>query len=190
VELARRIAPRNKDLEALQQRVDVDGIRVARLGERRKALAVELNDALGDWTDLAGACSAAQRVARAATQHETDGRLIAQDAAYVVRTGLRIRPGADDMEAKEKVFDRLAQMRFTVEGRSPRGLYLLTCHEAKGREFDMVILPYVSDEIFPDDDQEQRQLLYVALTRARRRIIVRSARGRLPSHCAAMNLAL
>jgi superfamily I DNA/RNA helicase len=190
IELAKRIAPRCEDLVALEQRIDIDGIRIARLGERRKVLAMRLNEALDDWTDLAGACLAAQRVSRIATEHESDGRLIAQDAAYVVRTALRVRPGAGDQEAKEKIFGRLAQMRFAAEGRAPRGPYLLTCHEAKGREFDMVILPYVSDQIFPDDDEEQRQLLYVALTRARRRILIRTARGRLPHHCAAMNLAL
>ena len=54
----------------------------------------------------------------------------------------------------------------------------------------MVILPYVSDQIFPDDDEEQRQLLYVALTRARQRILIRTAAGKLPKHCEAMGLAL
>lgn len=190
MELARRIAPRNEDLEALGKKIDVDGIRTAGLRVRRRALATELNEAAGLWTDLAGACVAAQRVARIAKEHEKDERLIAQDAAYVVRTGLRVRPGVDDQEAKERVIGRLSQMRFTTEGREPRGLYLLTCHEAKGREFDMVILPYVSDEIFPDDDEEQRQLLYVALTRARQRILVRTARGKLPKHCEDMGLAL
>jgi superfamily I DNA/RNA helicase len=188
IELARRIAPRNEDLEVLEKRIDVDGIRTAGLRERRKALATELNEAAEHWIDLAGACVAAQRVARIATDHEQDQRLIAQDAAHVVRTGLRVRPGVDDREAKERVFSRLSQMRFATEGRQPRGLYLLTCHEAKGREFDMIILPYVSDEIFPDDDEEQRQLLYVALTRARQRILIRTARGKLPKHCAAMGL--
>lgn len=125
-----------------------------------------------------------------AIAHEEDERLIAQDAAYVVRTGLRVPPSVEDQGAKERVFSRLSQMRFTTEGRQPRGLYLLTCHEAKGREFDMVILPYVSDQIFPDDDEEQRQLLYVALTRARQRILIRTAAGKLPKHCEAMGLAL
>jgi superfamily I DNA/RNA helicase len=190
MELARRIAPRNADLEALEKRIDVDGIREAGLRARRKTLATELNEAAGHWTDLAGACAAAQRVARTAINHEEDERLVAQDAAYVVRTGLRVPPGLDDLGAKERVINRLSQMRFTTEGRQPRGLYLLTCHEAKGREFDMVILPYVSDQIFPDDDEEQRQLLYVALTRARQRILIRTAAGKLPKHCEAMGLAL
>lgn len=190
MELARRIAPRNRDLEVLETKIDVDGIRIAGLRSRRRALASSLNEALKLWTDLAGACTAAQCVARIAIGHEPDQRLVAQDAAYVVRVGLQVRPGVDDQDAKERVFNRLAQMRFTTEGRQPRGLYLLTCHEAKGREFDMVILPYVSDAIFPDDEEEQRQLLYVALTRARQRILIRTAQGKLPKHCEAMNLAL
>jgi superfamily I DNA/RNA helicase len=190
MEVARRIAPRNGDLEALEKRTDVGGIRSTGLRARRKTLATELNEAMAAWSDLAGACIAAQEVARIAVAHEQDGRLVARDASHVVRTGLRVRAGADDQETKEKVLNRLAQMRFTTEGREPRGLYLLTCHEAKGREFDMVILPYVSDQIFPDEDAEQRQLLYVALTRARQRILIRTAQGRLPKPCEAMGLAL
>jgi superfamily I DNA/RNA helicase len=190
MELARRVAPRNEDLQTLQQRIDVDGIRFAGLRSRRKTLAIELNAARELWSDLAGACAAAQRVAQIALAHEPDKRLIAQDVAYVVRIALRVVPGSSDSQTREKILNRLAQMRFTTEGRAPRGLYLLTCHEAKGREFDMVILPYVSEGIFPDDDKEQRQLLYVALTRARQRILVRTARGELPGHCAAMNLAI
>src|SRR5262249_50470599 len=134
MELARRVAPRNEDLAALEKRIDVDGIRAAGLQARRKTLATEINEAAEQWTDLAGACAAAQRVARIAIDHEEDERLVAQDAAYVVRTGLRVRPGVDDQEAKERVLNRLSQMRFTTEGRQPQGLYLLTCHEAKGRE--------------------------------------------------------
>lgn len=190
MEVTRRIAPRNEDLKVLEEKIDVEGIRTAGLRARRKGLAAELNEALELWTDLAGACAAAQRVARIALGHEEQERLIAQDAAYVVRTGLRVLPGLSDQDAKEKVFNQLAQMRFTTEGREPRGLYLLTCHEAKGREFDMVVLPYVSDEIFPDHDEEQRQLLYVALTRARQRLLIRTARGKLPQHCASMGLTV
>ena len=190
IELGRRITPRNEDLAVLEKRIDSEGIRTAGLRTRRKTLATELNEALEIWTDLAGACRAAQRVAKIVTEHEEDERLVALDAAHIVRVGLRVRPSISDQEAKEKILSRLTQMRFTTEGREPRGLYLLTCHEAKGREFDMVVLPYVSDDIFPDNDEEQRQLLYVALTRARRRLLVRIAGGKLPKHCEAMNLAL
>jgi superfamily I DNA/RNA helicase len=92
--------------------------------------------------------------------------------------------------ARETVLNRLAQLRFTAEARTPRGLYLLTCHEAKGKEFDMVILPYVSGTIFNDADQESRQVLYVSLSRARHRLLVRVAEGDIPAHCLAMGLVL
>lgn len=157
LEVARQVAPRNEDLEALSQRIDVDGIRVSRLGDRRRRLGEELNGTLNEWTDLAGASEAARTVARIAARHEEE-KLVAGDAAYVVRTALRVRRGLDDAEARERIVSRLAQLRFTTESRNPRGLYLMTCHEAKGKEFDMVILPYVSHRIF-SEDEEDRQLL-------------------------------
>lgn len=188
MEVALRIAPRNEDLQTLSQRIDVGGIRLSRLGDRRRDLGQQLNDTLGMWTNLAGASAAARTVAQIAVRHEAD-KLVAGDAAYVVRTALRARHGLDDVEAREKIVGRLAQLRFTAEARHPRGLFLLTCHEAKGKEFDMVILPYVSDKIFSDDDVEDRQLLYVALTRARHRLVVRVADGEAPKHCKAMGLS-
>jgi Superfamily I DNA and RNA helicases len=54
------------------------------------------------------------------------------------------------------------------------GLTICTVHQSKGREFDHVIVPWLSAD-FPeqyvsiDDD---RRLLYVALTRARRRVTI------------------
>ena len=186
MDVAKRVAPRNEDLIQLGQRVDTDGIRLDRLGNRRRNLGTALNEALAAWTDLPGACEAARTVARIAAAHEDD-RLVAGDAAYVVRTALRARPGLDDAEAKERIVGRVAQLRFTTEARSPRGLYLLTCHEAKGKEFDMVVLPYLSREIFPDEE-ESRQLLYVALTRARHKLMVRVAKGHTPEFGKSMGL--
>lgn len=187
LQVALRVAPRNEDLGALSERIDVDGVRVDRLGERRRALGKELNNALPSWTDLAGACASARAVARIAARHESE-KLVASDAAYVVRTGLRALGELGDAAAKDKILSRLARLRFKTEARNPRGLYLMTCHEAKGKEFDMVILPYVSSGIFNDVDEEGRQILYVALTRARHRLVVRVATGAAPEHCKAMGL--
>jgi superfamily I DNA/RNA helicase len=181
-----RVAPQNDDLLELNKRIDVEGIRVSRLGERRRNLGTALNEALPLWTDLAGASEAARTVAQVAARHEED-KLVAGDAAYVVRTALRARSGISDAEAKERIVGRIAQLRFTTEARYPRGLYVMTCHEAKGKEFDMVILPYVSAQIFPDDE-EARQLLYVSLTRARHKLLVRVAQGRAPEYAQAMGL--
>jgi hypothetical protein len=60
-------------------------------------------------------------------------------------------------------------------------------HEGKGKEFDFVILPFLSTENF-GDDQESRQLLYVSLSRARKRILVRVASGEVPSICERIGL--
>ncbi len=100
-----------------------------------------------------------------------------------------MRNGLDDIAAREAILNRLAQLRFTAEAREPRGLYLLTCHEAKGKEFDMVILPYVSATIFNDSDTESKHVLYVSLTRTKHRLLVRVAQGDVPASCQAMGLA-
>jgi DNA helicase-2/ATP-dependent DNA helicase PcrA len=64
--------------------------------------------------------------------------------------------------------------RFSVE-RDGRGVNLLTYHRAKGLEFDAVFLPRLVDGDLPfrsgrakADPQEERRLLYVGITRARR----------------------
>jgi superfamily I DNA/RNA helicase len=68
-------------------------------------------------------------------------------------------------------------------------LYLGTYHSAKGLEFDTVILPFMSDEQFPDPaqvtdfgpieaDANDGRLLYVGVTRAKSGLII-TYRGRL-----------
>ncbi|HEX5937985.1 MAG TPA: HRDC domain-containing protein, partial [Actinomycetota bacterium] len=64
--------------------------------------------------------------------------------------------------------------RFSAEARG-RGVNLLTYHRAKGLEFDAVFLPRLIDGELPfrsgrakADPQEERRLLYVGITRARR----------------------
>jgi superfamily I DNA/RNA helicase len=47
----------------------------------------------------------------------------------------------------------------------------MTVHQAKGKEFDSVVVAVVNEEAFPDN-LEGRRLLYVALTRGRRQLVV------------------
>ena len=71
--------------------------------------------------------------------------------------------------------------------RSPSaGLYILTIHQSKGREFDHVIIPWLSGAGEPSkpsggrrprsrfnfDRLEDRKLLYVAITRAKRHVSI------------------
>ena len=78
-------------------------------------------------------------------------------------------------------------MRFASTPTPRRGIYLLTCHEGKGKEFDFVVLPYVADDNF-EDNEESRQLLYVSLSRAKRWILVRVASGKVPPICRRLGL--
>ena len=66
--------------------------------------------------------------------------------------------------------------RFAPE-RSGRGVNLLTFHRAKGLEFDAVFLPRLLDKELPfysqraaADPDEERRLLYVGITRARKHL--------------------
>jgi len=66
-------------------------------------------------------------------------------------------------------------------------VHLLTCHSAKGLEFNYVYLTGLEEGLFPyldEDDpyadiEEERRLCYVAMTRARKRLILSGAASRL-----------
>ena len=80
------------------------------------------------------------------------------------------RAGGGDVAA----FGAELAERFSTE-HSGRGVNLLTYHRAKGLEFDAVFLPRLLDGELPfrsgrakADPEEERRLLYVGITRARR----------------------
>jgi hypothetical protein len=49
--------------------------------------------------------------------------------------------------------------------RVDRGLFVMTAHQAKGKEFDVVVLGDGMERFWPDDE-DHRRLFYVAITRA------------------------
>jgi len=71
------------------------------------------------------------------------------------------------------------ERRFGDRGESRRGVHLLTLHGAKGLEFEAVFVPRVEEKELPTrlakspaEIDEERRLLYVGLTRAKRHLFV------------------
>lgn len=185
LELATVFAPRHKHLD-FASRVGPDGIDPARLHEPRRALAEGITALARRCDTMAGAFRAVHDLARLVCESQ-DVRVIDWDSLYVIRRVLQAQPHLSDSEATDRAHARIRQARFSAAPTPRRGIYLLTCHEGKGKEFDFVVLPYVSDDNF-EDDEESRQLLYVSLSRARRWILVRLATGKVPPICQRLGL--
>ena len=72
------------------------------------------------------------------------------------------------------------------DGEIKEAVTLMTIHAAKGLEFDVVFLVGLEEGLFPHeghgeeerDEEEERRLFYVAMTRARNRLILTLARVR------------
>jgi DNA helicase-2/ATP-dependent DNA helicase PcrA len=69
--------------------------------------------------------------------------------------------------------------RFDPGGEGARGVHLLTYHRAKGLEFEAVFLPRLEEKELPSrmartpvEEAEERRLLYVGITRAKRRLAI------------------
>ena len=77
--------------------------------------------------------------------------------------------------------------RFDPGGDGARGVHLLTYHRAKGLEFEAVFLPRLEDKELPsrlartpEEQAEERRLLYVGITRAKRRLAITWSRRPSP----------
>jgi DNA helicase II / ATP-dependent DNA helicase PcrA len=75
----------------------------------------------------------------------------------------------------------------TKRGGDKKGVTLMTVHAAKGLEFDTVFVTGMEEGLFPHenlsegedrDEEEERRLFYVAITRAKERLFLTFARVR------------
>ena len=94
---------------------------------------------------------------------------------------------ADEVEGDGPEFAGELRRRFSSGGPDARGFNLLTYHRAKGLEFDAIFLPRLEDKELPSRQArtaaelaEERRLLYVGLTRARRHLAVTWSRKPSP----------
>jgi ATP-dependent DNA helicase UvrD/PcrA len=95
------------------------------------------------------------------------------DLARLVRLAEEFEDGL--RSARDFVLD--LEERFGTRGGARRGVHLLTLHGAKGLEFEAVFIPRVEERELPirqakkpDEVAEERRLLYVGMTRAKRHL--------------------
>jgi DNA helicase-2/ATP-dependent DNA helicase PcrA len=88
---------------------------------------------------------------------------------------VRLAEDFDDGSRATTDFVAELEARFASTGADRRGVHLLTLHGAKGLEFEAVFIPRVEEKELPirqakrpSEIAEERRLLYVGLTRAKR----------------------
>jgi len=94
----------------------------------------------------------------------------------------------EDREALSQFLEQLALDSTTVGQYDPAdkpGVTLITMHNTKGLEYDNVYVVGLEEGLFPsslseseEDIEEERRLFYVAVTRARKRLVLTSAEVR------------
>ncbi len=102
-----------------------------------------------------------------------------------------LRQMAKDFEAREAGAVNLADFAAAValfsampEETDHAAVQVMTVHNSKGLEFDYVLVPGLNEGVFPTQKsntaealEEERRLLYVAMTRARRQLILSQSAG-------------
>lgn len=90
-------------------------------------------------------------------------------------------------EMDEYAADYEESLRSELENRHKEkdaGIQIMTFHASKGLEFDTVIIPHVNEGSIPnkkstgDSIEEERRMFYVAMTRAKRRLILTYTQGK------------
>ena len=116
--------------------------------------------------------------------------LISAAASFVTEEGSR-EPLAEDMEDSGDLASFLAHAALEAgehqAGDSDDAVQLMTVHSAKGLEFNMVFISGLEEGLFPHENavmeekglEEERRLMYVAVTRARQRLYLSFAQTRM-----------
>jgi DNA helicase-2/ATP-dependent DNA helicase PcrA len=110
------------------------------------------------------------------------------DLARLVRLAAELEEAAGGSGGLTRAgFAAELRRRYDPGSREVHGVHLLTYHRAKGLEFDAVFLPRLDEKELPtrlartdEEREEERRLLYVGITRARRFLAVTWSRDPSP----------
>ena len=99
------------------------------------------------------------------------------------RAGLPAAPGTARAGIEKLLADAVLATDQDELTRNKDGVKLMTVHAAKGLEFDVVFITGLEEGLFPysgdpsekRDEEEERRLFYVALTRARKKVFLTHA---------------
>jgi len=94
------------------------------------------------------------------------------DIFRILRKVVRKIETMENVELKKMFSNILLQEQYMTAHKKLKGIYILNVHQSKGKEFDWVILPDVTENAFPSDNNDKRKLFYVAVTRARKKVII------------------
>jgi DNA helicase-2/ATP-dependent DNA helicase PcrA len=150
-------------VENLQELVNAAESFVTQEGFGKDAVALPVDEAMQSQADFA----AAQAAQGGATANEETGETLSPLAAFLTHAALE--SGDNQAQAGQDA------------------VQLMTVHAAKGLEFDCVFITGLEEGLFPhenslseaDGKEEERRLMYVALTRARRRLYLSYAQSRM-----------
>lgn len=89
-----------------------------------------------------------------------------RDATHAIRqTAAALAPDDDVSTCVATYNEHVIAATQGIPERTDRGIFVMTAHQAKGKEFDAVVLTELSSQTWPNDPEAQR-LFYVAMTRA------------------------
>jgi DNA helicase-2/ATP-dependent DNA helicase PcrA len=180
---SRALHPRVRDWVAEQG--DVDGLRrlAGRLNNERDASRVEeFADDVARLQTMIRAGAPTSRVVRVLVDEVGLGGAVA--TLDRTRTGMNRSAQGDDLRALGHLAARHPDASTFVSWlgdqlmapRDPDGVVLATVHRVKGQEWPHVIVHLADRDQFPhrlaDDDEEERRLFHVAITRASERVTV------------------
>jgi len=136
------------------------------------------------WVDEAGRLGGdgkQKQAAEALARSQNLQEMITDAAKFEARVGAQ-----GDTPTIDDYVERITMLSEETEDEDERSIHLMTIHAAKGLEFDDVFLIGCEQGLFPSgkakpgsiEDHEERRLMYVGVTRAKKRLYLTHAQDR------------